>query len=84
MCYTIPVDRDVTVADDPAVGKYPVNFIREEQHEGSEKCRLLKYIFVYNVSIKFIVQYSTVLTCLKSLSLDCRYTDLLKLCGEGK
>ena len=59
--FIIPVDWDVTVADDPAVGKYAVNFIREEQHEGSEKCRLLKHIFVYNVSIKFIVQYRTYL-----------------------
>jgi hypothetical protein len=33
----VPVDRDITRADQPAVGEDPVNFVRKEEHEGSER-----------------------------------------------
>jgi hypothetical protein len=32
--YTVPVDRYIAVADDPAIGEYAVSLVGKEQHEG--------------------------------------------------
>jgi hypothetical protein len=39
-----PVDWDITVTDDLAVGEYPLYFVREEEHEGSERVTGTKYV----------------------------------------